>query len=98
MGPFLVVAGFIILIMAKKKVRVSFIKNTSSGAEKKSPSHKMCGIQIGGVNFLKLFIKKFAHLCLVLAHFVFRRLACNVYCSKTLQCNFMKFSVLAEEV
>ena len=49
-------------------------KHTASGAEKKSPAHKMCGIQNDGDHFLKLFIKEFAHLGLILAHFDFGRL------------------------
>ena len=47
------------------------LASTSSGAEKKSPPHKMCGVQNDGDNFLKLFIKEFAHLGLILAHFDF---------------------------
>ena len=58
----------------------------------------MCGIQNDGVNFLKLLIKEFAHLGLILAHFDFGRLALNDYCSKMLQCKFMKFSALAGEM
>ena len=54
----------------------------------------MCGIQNDGDNFLKLFIKKFAHLGLILAHFDFGRLTYNGHCSETLQWNFMKFSAL----
>ena len=54
----------------------------------------MCGIQNDGDNFLKLFIKEFAHLGLIFAHFDFGRLTYNGHCSKTFRCTFMKFSAL----